>query len=114
MWPSLALDEGAFRRQVERLKVAAGTPIASTHLDQVVDITAKRFGLTEEEGAGILAHLIRGGDLSRWGLCSAVTRFTQDLGSYDRATDLERVGGKLIELPNAEWQRISTAAPSVN
>jgi hypothetical protein len=34
--------------------------------------------------------------------------------SYDRATDLERIGGKLIELPKADWARISAAASSAN
>jgi hypothetical protein len=109
-----ALDEGAFRRQVERLKIAAGTPINSNNIERVVEVTAKRFGLTDEEGAGVLAHLIRGGDLSHWGLCSAVTRFSQDVGSYDRATELERIGGKLVELPKSDWQRLSAATPSVN
>ena len=109
-----ALDEGAFRRQVERLKIAANTPITSNNIERVVDVTAKRFGLSEEEGAGVLAHLIRGGDLSQWGLCSAVTRFSQDVGSYDRATELERIGGKLVELPKGDCLRLSAATPSVN
>ncbi len=72
-----ALDERSFQRQVERLKIAAGIKIESTHLDRVVDVTAKRFGLSDEEGAGVLAHLIRGGDLSMWGLSSAVTRLAK-------------------------------------
>jgi Domain of unknown function (DUF932) len=107
-----ALDEGAFRRQLDRLKAAAGAPIANPALDLVVEVTAKRFGLSEGEGAGVLAHLIRGGDLSQWGLVSAVTRFSQDVADYDRATELERIGGRLVELPKADWARL--AAPSEN
>jgi hypothetical protein len=34
--------------------------------------------------------------------------------SYDRATELERIGGRLVDLPKADWARISTAASSVN
>jgi hypothetical protein len=109
-----ALDEGVFRRQLDRLKAAAGIPITNPALDQVVDVTAKRFGLSDQEGAGVLAHLIRGGDLSQWGLVSAVTRFSQDLEDYDRVTELERIGGRLVELPRTDWMRISTAAPSAN
>ena len=45
---------------------------------------------------------------------SAVTRFSQDVADYDRATELERIGGRLVELPKADWARISAAAPSAN
>jgi hypothetical protein len=109
-----ALDEGVFRRQLDRLKSAAGMPIANPALDQVVEVTARRFGLTEGEGAGVLAHLLRGGDLSQWGLISAVTRYSQDVADYDRATELERIGGRLVELPRADWQRLSAPSPSAN
>jgi hypothetical protein len=109
-----ALDEGVFRRQLDRLKAAAGTPITNPALNQVVEVTSRRFGLSEHEGAGVLSHLIRGGDLSQWGLVSAVTRFSQDVADYDRATELERIGGRLVELPKADWARISSAAPSAN
>lgn len=108
-----ALDEGLFRRQVDRLRVAAGMPITNDRLDHVVDVTAKRFSLTEGESAGILAHLIRGGDLTQWGMCSAVTRYSQDVASYDRASELERIGGRLVELPQGEWQALASSA-SVN
>jgi len=59
-----SLDEGVFRRQIARLQAAAGMPITNPALDQVVEVTAKRFGLSDGEGAGILSHLIRGGDLT--------------------------------------------------
>ena len=103
-----ALDEAVFHRHVQRLRVAAGNPITSNALDKVVEVTAKRFGLTQDEGDGVLAHLIRGGDLSQWGLCSAITCYSQDVASYDRATDLERIGGRLVELPRTEWQSIAS------
>jgi len=47
------------------------------------------------------------------GLGSAITRHSQDLKDYDRATELERIGGRLIELPRSEWQMLSSAT-SVN
>jgi hypothetical protein len=30
--------------------------------------------------------------------------------SYDRATELETIGGNLIELPSSDWNRIAKAA----
>jgi hypothetical protein len=104
-----SLDEVQFRQQVDKLQVAAGLKIESPKLDQVVEITAKRYAMSEDEGAGVLAHLISGGDLTQWGLCSAVTRFAQDVKSYDRSTELERIGGKVVEMDRSEWQRIASA-----
>jgi len=43
-------------------------------------------------------------------LHSAVTRAAQDLESYDRATELEYIGGKIIELPQTDWERLAVAA----
>jgi len=59
---------------------------------------------------GVLRHLIEGGDMSRWGIANAVTRQSQDVDSYDRATDLERAGGQIIELSQRDWNEIATAA----
>ena len=58
----------------------------------------------------MLRYLIEGGDLSQFGLHNAVTRMSQDVEDYDRASDLERVGGKIIELSATEWKTIAEAA----
>jgi hypothetical protein len=104
-----ALSQSPFRQHLARLQSAAQLAIANPALDRVVEVTARRFGLNDQEGAGVLAQLIRGGDLSQWGLCSAITRHSQDLDDYDRATELERVGGRLVDLPLADWDRLSSA-----
>lgn len=98
-----ALDPAVFQRHLLRIQEAAGRPITSNRLDQVVEVTARRFNLGTEEREGVLAHLIRGGDLSQWGLSSAITRFSQDTADYERATDLERIGGRIIDMPQHDW-----------
>ena len=55
-------------------------------------------------------HLIKGGDLSGYGLVNAVTRYSQDVEDYDRATEFEALGGKLIELSGREWKGLAEAA----
>lgn len=77
---------------------------------KVVELTAKHFGVNETERTGILKHLIQGGDLSKFGLYNAITRTAEDLASYDRATEFEKLGGKIIELPANDWKRIAEAA----
>lgn len=76
---------------------------------KVIEVTAKRFGLNEGERSSILTHLIRGGELSNWGLANAITRAAQDVESYDRATELEAMGGDIIELPAGGWRELATA-----
>ena len=76
---------------------------------EVVEIAAKKFGLNEGEQSGILQHLVTGGDLSGFGLLNAVTRYSQDVDDYDRASDLERLGGTIIELPQSAWKEFSPA-----
>jgi hypothetical protein len=60
--------------------------------------------------AGVLRHLIIEGDLSGYGLVNAVTHYSQDVGGYDRATEFEALGGKLIELAPTEWKGLAQAA----
>lgn len=77
---------------------------------KVIDLAAKALDIRDLEKPSILRHLIEGGDLTRYGLFNALTRTGEDQGDYDRATDFERMGGKLIELAPSEWTRISEAA----
>lgn len=67
--------------------------------------------LTENEQEGVLASLIKGGDLSQFGLQWAVTHYAQSEDvSYERQVELERVGGNIIELPTTQWTRLAEAA----
>ena len=79
-------------------------------VEKVVDVTAKRFGLADGERNSVLKHLIEGGDLSQYGMMNAVTRTAQDVEDYDRATEFERLGGKVIDLAANEWQALAAAA----
>jgi hypothetical protein len=77
---------------------------------KTVELAAKQFGIMDGERVSVLKHLIEGGDLSQYGLFNAVTRTAEDLESYDRATEFERLGGKIIELPKSDWQLMAEAA----
>jgi hypothetical protein len=77
---------------------------------EVINLSAKRFGLNDTEKGSVLRHLIEGADLSRYGLFNAVTRTAEDLADYDRATDFERLGGEVIELSDADWRVLAEAA----
>ena len=104
-----ALAESLFQRVLQTVQATAQQPIAGDP-DKAVEVTADKFRLTEAERSSVLRHLITGGTLTRWGLVNALTRTAEDVDSYDRATDFERFGGQVIELPRREWDRIALAA----
>lgn len=104
-----AFDEARFESRCHELAGLAEQKIDGDPV-KVVELTAKRFGLTENERGSVLRHLIEGGSLTRYGLLSAVTRTAQDVPSYDRAYDLEKTGGEIIELPQSAWQELAEAA----
>lgn len=104
-----AFNEERFVANTDKLKGLAAQPITGDAV-KVVELSSKRLGIFESESKSVLRHLIEGGDLTRYGLFNAVTRTAQDIESYDRASELERIGGDVIELPANDWQRLAIAA----
>lgn len=98
-----------FMAMLEAMNAAAEKPIEGNPV-KVVEVVQKAFSLSESQGQNILMHLIQGGDLSQWGLANAVTRTAEDQTDYESATDLERLGGKIIQLPQTQWAGIAKAA----
>jgi hypothetical protein len=82
----------------------------ATDVVKLVNLTGKQVGLTEGENKGVLNALIAGGDLTRFGLYNAVTRYAADVESYDRASELERAGAAVVELPQGDWKRLLAQA----
>lgn len=103
-----AFDQAKFAVLIDKVKGMTEDRIADPI--KVVELSAKRFTLGETEKSSVLMHLINGGDLSRYGLFNAITRASADIESYDRATELERLGGEIIDLPATEWKEIAEAA----
>ncbi len=77
---------------------------------KAVEVLSNKLTLSETEGSGIMRRLIEGGDLSQYGLVNAVTRASQDVDSYDRATELERLGSDVLYMPKGQWDRVATIA----
>ena len=96
-------DPQRFEQRLELYRNTEGRRIEAPVAD-VVEVTAERFNLNEAEKSSVLDHLIRGGDMSQWGLSSAITRMSQDVTDYDRATELEVLGGQIIELSPSDWK----------
>jgi hypothetical protein len=84
-------------------KFANAGAVRISAMDAVEEVT-NRYQLVETEKNGVLNHLIEGGELSLFGLVNAVTRMSSDVESYDRAVELERIGGEILELPHSTWE----------
>ena len=93
-----AMNEALFGQLVDKLRVAAGEPL-NAKPSEIVEVVARRFGLTEAEQDGVLQQLALGADWTRYGVVNAVTRIAEDSETYDRAVELERIGGEVLELP---------------
>lgn len=102
-----AVDQARFAAIVDKMREAAEATMEAKAVPQVVELASKEYGITETEGKGILGHLIAGGDLSLYGLANAVTRQAQDVESYDRSTELEATGYKIITMAPALWRSLN-------
>lgn len=102
-------DQLRFAAVTDRLAGMAQDRI-TRDVDKVVEVTTRKLGATEGEGKSILRHLIEGGDLTRYGLFNAITRTAQDLDDYDRASEFEVMGGKVVEIGQGEWKELALAA----
>ena len=101
-----ALEEARFAQIVNKLRDSTEAKITG-HVPDVVELTSKAYGLNQGEQESILDYLIAGGDLSLYGLSNAVTRASQDVESYDRATTLENIGWQVITMSPSQWREIN-------
>jgi len=104
-----SMDQTVFEQRVATLREATERRLEGNPA-KAVEILSNTVGLTQGEGGGVLRHLIEGADLSAWGVANAVTRFAQDVDSYDRSTELEQIGAVIIDLPRREWRQLAEAA----
>lgn len=105
-----AFDAKVWAAAVVQIKEATTQMIVSNDLPKVVDVTVKQLALPQSAASPILKFLAGGGDLSKWGLSSAITATANDVPDYETATDLERAGGLVLALEGQAWQQIAAAA----
>lgn len=89
-------DESSFNKSVDKLRALKDLPITATPMEAVEGL-GEKFLVNKFEQALILSHFMKGQDYSAFGLLQAITRSAQDLPDYNRATDLERIGGRFLD-----------------
>ena len=105
-----AVDEAQFSRVVGVMQDASNAHMNTADVPGFVKLASREFGITESEEPGVLQHLIEDGNLTLYGLSNAVTRYSQDVESYDRATDLEGIGYNILTMPSRTWNRLNREA----
>jgi len=103
-----AFNLAKFDATIKKLGDASADKIDATEAVEVIERVGRKFSLNEGERKGILGRLIQDADLSRYGLHAAMTRYSQeDANNYDRATEMERIGGDIIEMAPADWVKLA-------
>lgn len=103
-----SLSQVSFDKLLAKMRAAAEGQTVKKPVE-AVEVLSKTFGLRDGEKGSVLENLIRDGDYSRWGVLNAITRAANDVDSYDRATELEEFGGRILDLPAREWKVIAEA-----
>lgn len=104
------VDEVRFTRVVNMMREAKDAPMNTAAVPGIVKLVSKDFHITDDESSGVLQRLIEGNDLTLYGLSNAVTRHSQDVKDYDRATALEGIGYNILSMPARQWSRINQMA----
>jgi hypothetical protein len=105
-----AVDEARFNQVVDLMREANGMKVTSNDIPAVIKLASKEYGLSDLEGNGVLNQFIEDRNYTLYGLSNAVTRYSQDVGSYDRATDLESIGYNILSMGNSQWNRLNQAS----
>ncbi len=105
-----AVEETRFSRVIGVMQEAKGVRMNTADIPGIVKVASREFRITDDESTGILQHLVEGNDLTLYGLSNAVTRHSQDVESYDRATELESIGYNILTMQPALWNRINQMA----
>jgi hypothetical protein len=103
-----AVSQATFEVTAQKMRATLGIKLTGDPV-RAVEVLATRYLLNDHERAGVLRSLVTEGDLTGYGLVNAVTGFAQEVDSYDRAVDLEVLGGTLASQSKAEWEEIATA-----
>lgn len=106
-----AVDEAKFAAVLEKMRQSKDAKLNTADIPSVVKLASSSFKITEMESTGVLQHLIEGGDLTLYGLANAVTRYSQDVESYDRATRLEEIGYEVMTMSPKQFQAINQMQP---
>ena len=93
------LEPGYVERVTRAIAAQAGHPV--TDPQEAVAVVSQRLRFTDAQQAEIMAHFIRGGDLTAGGVMHAVTSAAQVQADADTAHEMEAAGLRALEIAAA-------------
>jgi len=96
---AMFLEAGYLDRVVRSVAAQAGHPLADPQ--EAVQVVSQRLRFTDAQQAQIMAHFIRGGDITAGGVLHAVTSVAQTLPDADAAHEMESQGLRALEIAAA-------------
>lgn len=99
-----AFNKVSFEAEVAKFQATADRRMEPKRIPEIIEDVTKRYSLNKTEGQDILGRLLAGQDFSQWGLASAVTNLANDVQDYDRVVELEKIGGKIIDISPSDWK----------
>lgn len=102
-----AVDEARFTKVLDVMRESTQAKLDTRNIPALVKLTGSNFGFTEAEGKGVLQRLLENADYTLYGLANAVTRHSQDVDDYDRASKLEAIGYDVMTMTPAMLRRIN-------
>lgn len=106
----VAADEAKFIMAVDKLKESMDIPLGKDPVKEV-ELLADKYQLNPNERGDVLRQLFMGKDNSRYGLINAITAASKMASSYERATDLERIGGEILAEPLPKVREVINITP---
>ena len=98
-----------FRQNVQKIQDAADD-IDDREPEEVIEGLGKKLTLAESEVKKAKRSLFEKGDYSRWGYVNAVTHVATVSEDYGRASELQEMGGKVLEMTKRDWSALAKAA----
>lgn len=92
-----ALNETRFRQAVNKMRKANEVTI-DVEPEETVKELAKTVGLTDQERYRVENNYQDDGNFTQYGLANAVTKTANKTQDYERATELERIGGHVLDM----------------
>jgi len=90
------LEPGYVDRVVRAVSAQAGHPLADPQ--EAVQVVSQRLRLTDSQQAEIMAHFIRGGDITAGGVLHAVTSVARTQPDADAAHEMESQALRALEI----------------
>ena len=119
---SKCLSNEHFEKLIEGLRASAhvDTTIPSKNLEPkrnkgipvtipALELVDKEWGISSADKSRIVQHLHHDRDYTQWGFANAITRTANDHSSYDEATRLEEIGGKILAFHPRQWRVLQNA-----